>query len=353
MGTVIRVSSAQPPPTPTLHEVNKHWQPTPTHTTMDSIFQKVNTASSLVTRTIKDVTEVNIQDEATTVFSRAKQFTEEKLGRTERTEYEAEFQQLEKKTDLTKSYTEKIKNNTAAVIIPNPTVRAELLLYDNIPAKQLGLKREQLTKHEHLGNDMIEAGNEFGPDTQYGASLIRVGQAEKRLGELEKEYIKTSNEGLIVPLQSFLDGEMKNVMKERKILENKRLDLDASKSKVKKSRKELMEQRAAEDELQQCQVEFANQVEITQDSMNDLTHIQVDHLKHLTAFVQAQEEYYANGHKVMQELYKDLWGETISLQNMKSVGGKNGHTEDDIQNDPDSDEIKTSTLAFPANIEVL
>merc|ERR1711953_633215 len=214
---VIRVSSAQPPPT---------------HTTMDTIFQKVNTASSLVTRTIKDVTEVNIQDEATTVFSRAKQFTEEKLGRTERTEYEAEFQQLEKKTDLTKSYTEKIKNNTAAVIIPNPTVRAELLLYDNIPAKQLGLKREMMTNHEYLGNDMIEAGNEFGPDTQYGSSLIRVGQAEKRLGELEKEYIKTSNEGLIVPLQSFLDGEMKNVTKDRKVLENKRLDLDASKNKV-------------------------------------------------------------------------------------------------------------------------
>ena len=84
----------------------------------------------------------------------------------------------------------------------------------------------------------------------------------------------------------------------------------------------------AEDELQQCQVEFANQVEVTQESMAELSHIQVDHLKHLTAFVQAQvekilfgrkfetqkilfdlqEEYYANGHKVMQELFKDLWG---------------------------------------------
>ena len=58
---------------------------------------------------------------------------------------------------------------------------------------------------------------------------------------------------------SFLDDEMKNVMKERKVLcvksnfildqmflqvlENKRLDLDASKSKVKKSRKDIMEQR--------------------------------------------------------------------------------------------------------------
>ena len=27
---------------------------------------------------------------------------------------------MEKKTDMTKSYTEKIKNNTAAVIVPNP-----------------------------------------------------------------------------------------------------------------------------------------------------------------------------------------------------------------------------------------
>ena len=37
-------------------------------------------------------------------------------------------------------------------------------------------------------------------------------------------------------------------------------------------------------------MEFANQVEVTQDSMRELSHIQVDHLKHLTAFVQAQVE---------------------------------------------------------------
>ena len=48
------------------------------------------------------------------------QYTEEKLGQAERTEMEPEYQALEKKADLTKSYTEKIKNNTAAVIVPNP-----------------------------------------------------------------------------------------------------------------------------------------------------------------------------------------------------------------------------------------
>ena len=33
---------------------------------------------------------------------------------------------------------------------------------------------------EYLGCDMIEAGNEFGTTTPYGAALIRVGQTEKK-----------------------------------------------------------------------------------------------------------------------------------------------------------------------------
>ena len=57
-----------------------------------------------------------------------------------------------------------------------------------------------------------------------------------RLGLLEKEYIRAGNEGMVSPLTRFLDGEMRNIMRERKILENKRLDLDACKNRVRKAR---------------------------------------------------------------------------------------------------------------------
>ena len=60
-----------------------------------------------------------------------------------------------------------------------------------------------------------------------------------RLGLLEKEYIRAGNEGLVSPLTRFLDGEMRNIMRERKILENKRLDLDACKNRVRKARSML------------------------------------------------------------------------------------------------------------------
>ena len=58
--------------------------------------------------------------------------------------------------------------------------RAEILFYDNVPVDKLGMKNERLTNLEYLSMDMIEAGNEFGSETPYGAALIRVGQSEQR-----------------------------------------------------------------------------------------------------------------------------------------------------------------------------
>ena len=109
-------------------------------------------------------------------------------------------------------------------------------MFDTLPVDKIGVTNTRLTNLEYLGTDMIEAGNEFGPGTPYGSALIRVGQTEQALGEIEKEYIKGSHVAFCGPLHTFLDGEMKNIMRERKILENRRLDLDSCKGKVRKAR---------------------------------------------------------------------------------------------------------------------
>lgn len=69
-----------------------------------------------------------------------------------------------------------------------------------------------------------------------GTALIRVGQTEQALGQIERDYIRHAHDAMIGPLKRFLEGEMKNIAKERKILENKRLDLDSCKNKVRKAR---------------------------------------------------------------------------------------------------------------------
>jgi endophilin-B len=69
-----------------------------------------------------------------------------------------------------------------------------------------------------------------------GSVLLKVGQYEQKLGAAERELISSSAQGFIHPLQKFLDGEMRTIVRERKILETKRLDLDCCKSKLRKAR---------------------------------------------------------------------------------------------------------------------
>merc|ERR1719206_692181 len=205
---------------------------------------------------------------------------------------------------------------------------------------------------------MIEAGNEFGTGTPYGSALIRVGQTEQKLGVIEKEYIRTGNEGLIAPLQRFLDGEMKNIMRERKVLENKRLDLDACKNKVRKARS-MQDQQVAENELRISQAEFDRQAEITKLLMEGLSQSQTNHLRHLKAFVAAQVEYYAQAHLVMQELNRELESGTLVGSELvrptlsaHSNGQPNGVVVDQAQDQLANISLSSPPSSFPKNTHV-
>jgi len=332
---------------------------------MEALKKSVNDASTFVSRAVQDA---NIQDEASVVFNRAKQYTEEKLGKAERTELDPHIVELERKTENTKNYTERIKTNATAVVLPNPAQRAESLFFDNVPVDKIGIKNERLTNLEYLGNDMIEAGNEFGVSTPYGSALIRVGQTEQKLGMIEKEYIRGMNEGLISPLQRFLDGEMKNIMRERKVLENKRLDLDACKNKVRKARslqmqqpKEGVDPRAildqAENELRLSQSEFDRQVEITKLLMEGLAQSQTNHLRHLQAAVESQVQYYAQAHMVMQELNREIQSGTLVVGSAavqpNLMVETNGNSGDSLQDDLAQVSLASPPpAAFPKNAQV-
>ena len=154
---------------------------------------------------VENYQDAHISDEAGTMFNRAKQFTEERLGKAERTENDAAFESLSKRTDKIKGYTEKLVKNSEAVLVPNPAARLETFMFDTLPVDKIGVTNTRLTNLEYLGADMIEAGNEFGTGTPYGSALIRVGQTEQALGEIEREYIKNSHSAFIGPLGTFLE----------------------------------------------------------------------------------------------------------------------------------------------------
>ncbi|XP_016999552.2 endophilin-B1 isoform X2 [Drosophila takahashii] len=243
----------------------------------------------------------NLVKEAGSTISRVVQLTEEKLGTTERTEYDLHFQNLAERADVTKTWTEKIVRDTESVLIPNPQNRVEDFIFEKIEKS----KPKRLSNLEHLALDMIEAGGDFGQDLPYGQALIKAGQAEQKLGQCEHDFIATSGICFTQPLRKFLDGEMKTIGKERGILETKRLDLDACKNRVKKARS-MLGQQSAERDLRVAQAEFDRQSEITKLLLDGISTSQASHLRHLHAFVQTQVRYYKQCGDVMEQLQREL-----------------------------------------------
>uniref|UniRef100_A0A8C1VKS5 Endophilin-B2 n=1 Tax=Cyprinus carpio TaxID=7962 RepID=A0A8C1VKS5_CYPCA len=255
-------------------------------------------------------------------FSRAVQFTEEKLGQAEKTELDAHFENLLSRADCTKNWTEKIYRQTEVVLQPNPGARIEEFLYEKLDRKV----PPRPTNGEILGQFMLEAAKEFGSGTPYGSTLIKVGDCQRRLGGAEREFLQTSSISFLIPLRNFLEGDWRTISRERKLLENRRLDLDACKARLKKAKAaetkaaavpDFQETRprnyvlsasasAAEHELRVAQTEFDRQAEVTRLLLEGISSTHVNHLRCLCEFVEAQAMYYSQCHKYMLELQREL-----------------------------------------------
>ncbi|KAM5146161.1 endophilin-B2 isoform 2-T2 [Mantella aurantiaca] len=242
-----------------------------------------------------------LASDAGVFFTRAVQFTEEKLGQAEKTELDAHFENLLARADSTKNWTEKILRQTEVLLQPNPSARVEEFLYEKLDRKI----PSRVTNGELLGQYMTEAANDFGASSPYGQTLIKVGETQKRLGIAERDFIHSSSINFLTPLRNFLEGDWRTISKERRILQNRRLDLDACKARLKKA-KAAEAKAAAEHELRVAQTEFDRQAEVTRLLLEGISSTHVNHLRCLHEFAEAQATYYAQCYQYMVDLQKQL-----------------------------------------------
>uniref|UniRef100_A0A669CWA5 Endophilin-B1 n=1 Tax=Oreochromis niloticus TaxID=8128 RepID=A0A669CWA5_ORENI len=289
-------------------------------------------------------------------LTRAVQFTEEKLGQAEKTELDAQFENLMSRADCTKHWTEKIYRQTEVLLQPNPSARIEEFLFEKLDWKV----PSRVTNAELLGQYMQDAAKEFDLGTPYGNTLEKVGECEKRLGEAEREFLQTSAISFLTPLRNFLEGDWRTISKERRLLENLRLDLDACKTRVKKAK--VAEAKAAtldwskscegnlsvilfllfqaEHELRIAQTEFDRQAEVTRLLLEGISSTHVNHLRCLHEFVEAQAAYYKQCHLHMQELQKELG----RLPNAFALNSTNAIATPSMVTEGSSSPVETDTL---------
>ncbi|KAL4609320.1 endophilin-B2-like isoform X10 [Arapaima gigas] len=211
-----------------------------------------------------------LASDAGVFFTRAVQFTEEKLGQAEKTELDAHLENLLARADCTKNWTEKIYRQTEILLQPNPSARIEEFFYEKLDKKI----PSRITNGELLGQYMQDAAGDFGADTPYGSTLMKVGEYQRKLGEAEREFMQTSAISFLTPLRNFLEGDWRTI--------------------------------SAEHELRVAQTEFDRQAEVTRLLLEGISSTHVNHLRCLQEFVEAQATYYTQCHWLMQELQREL-----------------------------------------------
>ncbi|KAL3083409.1 hypothetical protein niasHS_011211 [Heterodera schachtii] len=259
--------------------------------------------------------------EASGMFSRAKQLTEEKLLNAEKTELDPHFEQLLAKADKTEEQSKKLLSAMEAYLQPNPALRMGDLFYEKMEITSPAPNRSNTL--EYLSEAMQEAAQSFGTETPFGGALQKIAQTEAKLGAAEKEMVQTTAGQTLVPIKRFLEGEMRNIQRERRVLQKKRLDLDAAKSRLKRART-LEGQATAEADLRVAQAEFDKQLEILRILLESLQTAQNQQSKHLLEFVEAQAQFFSACQQHMADLKREInsaSGERFRSNGINGGGG--------------------------------
>ncbi|MCP9263190.1 Endophilin-B2 [Dirofilaria immitis] len=273
-----------------------------------------------------------IASDASGFFSRAKQLTEETFLKAEKTELDAHFENLLQRADKTEEHTKRLLSAMESYLQPNPTIRMDEVFYEKLELR----KENRLNNLEQLAQAMNEAGNEFGAGTPYGNALLKTAQAEFKLGSGERDFINSCTSNTLLPVRRFLEGDMKTIQRERKVLNTKRLDLDAAKSRLRKAKSieaqsnicvpvfvlnifvvlvavllndiTIKLSQNAEADLRVAQAEFDKQAEITKLLLEGIQTTHNNHLKCLRDFIESQMSFYALAHQHMADLQRELSG---------------------------------------------
>ncbi|CAG5094634.1 Oidioi.mRNA.OKI2018_I69.XSR.g13730.t1.cds [Oikopleura dioica] len=292
--------------------------------------------------------------DASTLFSRAKQYTEEQLqlGQVEKTPLDPDVDVMFRRFQVMQVNLSKICDSMNALVQPNPNLRMEKLVLS-----KLGSINQKWASCE--SNKVIDSGNSLGrpqdlsgleslgssllcssagakeSNEQLGAILEASGNAQIEISKAEKIYLDKAKECVIGPFKTFLENDAKTIFKEKGILETKRLDLDAAKAKLKKV-KTLEGRDQQEKEVRNLQTDFERQQELLKLLLEGTSSHHSTQLRAYQEFIDAQVDYFAAAASHAKSLQ-------ANAQALLGSNGSNGFPRRDSQTKavPVSDIIKT------------
>lgn len=168
--------------------------------------------------------------------------------------------------------------------------------------------KEKSTAVAQLGSTALNHGEDFEQDSEFGQCLIGFGRANERIARMQDSYVSAATSTWSESLERSL-AQMKEYQAARKKLENRRLAYDTSQNKMQRSKKEDFK---IEEELRSQRAKYEESHEDVYRRMLDIREAEADSIADLTAFVDAELNYYDRAREILLQLKQD-WPSTSDV----------------------------------------
>ncbi|NWW91952.1 SH3G3 protein, partial [Rhynochetos jubatus] len=226
------------------------------------------------------------------------QLFSEKISGAEGTKLDEEFQEMERKIDVTNKAVAELLSKSTEYLQPNPAYRAKLGMLNTMSKIRGQVKTTGYPQTEGLlGDCMIRYGRELGDDSMFGLALLDAGESMKQMAEVKDSLDINVKQNFIDPLQLLQDKDLKEIGHHLKKLEGRRLDYDYKKKRLGK---------IPDEEVKQAVEKFEESKELAERSMFNFLENDVEQVSQLAVFVEAALDYHKQSTEILEDLQSKL-----------------------------------------------
>lgn len=208
-------------------------------------------------------------------FGKLRQWTDEKLGGSQKTVVTEEFREMEAEIQTRNTGLEAIHAACSTWM-------------RSLSKKKEGQDKEKGVPVELLGIALFQHGEEFAQDSAYGQALTKLGITQQKLGRAQEAFQSRVSETVMTSMERSL-AQMKEFQAARKKLESRRLTYDSALSKCQKAKREDSK---VEEELRLAKVRYEEVTDDVYHRMLAIRDAEVDNLNDIGELIEAEWEYF-------------------------------------------------------------
>ncbi|GMT08087.1 hypothetical protein PENTCL1PPCAC_30261, partial [Pristionchus entomophagus] len=229
-------------------------------------------------------------------FNKANQYLSETMGAAEPTKLDDEYNEMERKVDVTYELITNMVAGVSEYLQPNPGDSRKMATMGAISKVRRTTKTAPYPQTEGLlAETMSNYGKKLGEESDLGKALVDSGEAYRQCADIKYQMEDTVKRNFIDPLTHMQNNELKDVNAPPHELKGRRLDYDCKKRK-----------QTRDDELIQAEEKLEESKKLAEMAIFNVLSNDIEQISQLSALVDAQLDFHRQTSQVLEMLQTQL-----------------------------------------------